>query len=256
MVKGDRPDLVVRALTEEVGIDRIVPLHCARSVVRWSGPAPGGPGAIRARRAQRGHAEPSRVWLPEVSDVHDLADLLAGSGDVALAVPGAIEAADRPTVLVGPEGADGPPGNWRSVEGRWARSGLGPHVLRSETAAIAAAVLLVALPPPASFLSALGGRRPRSAVGKAPMVTIAGCGPGGPGSALFTLRGRPCGTNPPVVKNMETENPTGEDGAGSPRALVGQRLRSIRAQKKLSLDAVEELSNGEFKASVLGAYER
>ena len=61
----------------------------------------------------------------------------------------------------------------------------------------------------------------------------------------------------PVVKEMDTENPTGEDGAGSPYArLVGQRLRSIRAQKKLSLDAVEELSSGEFKASVLGAYER
>ena len=36
VVKGDRPDLVVRALTE-VGIDRIVPLHSARSVVRWTG---------------------------------------------------------------------------------------------------------------------------------------------------------------------------------------------------------------------------
>jgi transcriptional regulator with XRE-family HTH domain len=60
-----------------------------------------------------------------------------------------------------------------------------------------------------------------------------------------------------VVKQTEIENVTGEDGAGSPYArLVGQRLRSIRAQKKLSLDAVEELSNGEFKASVLGAYER
>jgi transcriptional regulator with XRE-family HTH domain len=60
-----------------------------------------------------------------------------------------------------------------------------------------------------------------------------------------------------VVKQTEIENLTGEDGAGSPYArLVGQRLRSIRAQKKLSLDAVEELSNGEFKASVLGAYER
>jgi transcriptional regulator with XRE-family HTH domain len=64
-----------------------------------------------------------------------------------------------------------------------------------------------------------------------------------------------------VAKVTDTEkiieSPTGEDGAGSPYArMVGQRLRSIRAQKKLSLDAVEELSNGEFKASVLGAYER
>ena len=39
-------------------------------------------------------------------------------------------------------------------------------------------------------------------------------------------------------------------------ALVGERLRSIRKQKGLSLQEVERLSGQEFKASVLGAYER
>lgn len=37
---------------------------------------------------------------------------------------------------------------------------------------------------------------------------------------------------------------------------VGLRLRSVRKQKHLSLHAVESSSNQEFKASVLGAYER
>ncbi len=37
---------------------------------------------------------------------------------------------------------------------------------------------------------------------------------------------------------------------------VGQRLRSIRRQKGLSLQEVESSSQQEFKASVLGAYER
>ena len=37
---------------------------------------------------------------------------------------------------------------------------------------------------------------------------------------------------------------------------VGQRLRAIRRQKRLSLQEVEAASNQEFKASVLGAYER
>lgn len=37
---------------------------------------------------------------------------------------------------------------------------------------------------------------------------------------------------------------------------VGERLRSIRRQKRLSLQEVEALSDQEFKASVLGAYER
>ena len=37
---------------------------------------------------------------------------------------------------------------------------------------------------------------------------------------------------------------------------VGNRLRAIRKQKRLSLQEVEANSNQEFKASVLGAYER
>lgn len=37
---------------------------------------------------------------------------------------------------------------------------------------------------------------------------------------------------------------------------VGERLRAIRRQKRLSLQDVEASSNQEFKASVLGAYER
>jgi transcriptional regulator with XRE-family HTH domain len=37
---------------------------------------------------------------------------------------------------------------------------------------------------------------------------------------------------------------------------VGERLRAIRRQKRLSLHDVEAASNQEFKASVLGAYER
>jgi len=37
---------------------------------------------------------------------------------------------------------------------------------------------------------------------------------------------------------------------------VGERLRVVRKQKRLSLQAVEGASQHEFKASVLGAYER
>lgn len=46
-----------------------------------------------------------------------------------------------------------------------------------------------------------------------------------------------------------------EDQDGFGRA-VGERLRLIRRQKHLSLQAVETESAEEFKASVLGAYER
>jgi len=44
------------------------------------------------------------------------------------------------------------------------------------------------------------------------------------------------------------------DEEGSPR--IGERLRAIRRQKGLSLHDVESKSKLEFKASVLGAYER
>jgi len=48
-----------------------------------------------------------------------------------------------------------------------------------------------------------------------------------------------------------------EEQLASAYALrVGERLRSLRKQKRLSLQAVEAGSNQEFKASVLGAYER
>jgi len=50
-----------------------------------------------------------------------------------------------------------------------------------------------------------------------------------------------------------------EDGLGlsSPYSRqVGERLRAIRRQKRLSLQEVEANSDHEFKASVLGAYER
>jgi transcriptional regulator with XRE-family HTH domain len=47
-----------------------------------------------------------------------------------------------------------------------------------------------------------------------------------------------------------------EDMTPSYARQVGERLRNIRRQQGLSLQAVEATSEREFKASVLGAYER
>ena len=48
-----------------------------------------------------------------------------------------------------------------------------------------------------------------------------------------------------------------DDVSSSPYSRkVGERLRVIRRQKRLSLQEVEATSDEEFKASVLGAYER
>jgi transcriptional regulator with XRE-family HTH domain len=47
-----------------------------------------------------------------------------------------------------------------------------------------------------------------------------------------------------------------DDATGTYARRVGERLRDVRQQKRLSLQAVEARSDQEFKASVLGAYER
>jgi transcriptional regulator with XRE-family HTH domain len=54
----------------------------------------------------------------------------------------------------------------------------------------------------------------------------------------------------------EYERGDGGEGASEYARIVGARLRSIRRQKRLSLQEVEARSGQEFKASVLGAYER
>jgi transcriptional regulator with XRE-family HTH domain len=49
---------------------------------------------------------------------------------------------------------------------------------------------------------------------------------------------------------------TEEEAPSAYSRQVGERLRAIRKQKRLSLQEVEAQSEQEFKASVLGAYER
>jgi transcriptional regulator with XRE-family HTH domain len=57
--------------------------------------------------------------------------------------------------------------------------------------------------------------------------------------------------------SFTSDDATDETTAGTPYGRkVGERLRAIRRQKRLSLQEVEAASQQEFKASVLGAYER
>jgi 16S rRNA (uracil1498-N3)-methyltransferase len=153
LTKGERPDWAVQKLTE-VGVDRILCLVTARSVVR--------PDAIAAERrvqrwrrvAREAAMQSRRTLLPEVVGVLALADVMAGlvvdvvNGrgrpglGAGLAEPGGEPPSlDRPVVLVGPEGG------WAAEE---LASGLptvdlGPGVLRTESAAVAAGVLLCSL---------------------------------------------------------------------------------------------------------------
>jgi transcriptional regulator with XRE-family HTH domain len=56
-----------------------------------------------------------------------------------------------------------------------------------------------------------------------------------------------------VMRDGEIDD---EEGVTPYGRRVGERLRAIRRQKRLSLQDVEAQSKQEFKASVLGAYER
>lgn len=140
VTKADKPELVVQKLTE-VGVDVIVPFVGARSVVRWDDD--------RARRnverlrriAREASMQCRRVRLPQVADLTSFAVAAALAGACMADREGDPPSLDRPTVLVGPEGG------WSREEAAEGlpRIALGPLLFRSETAAVAAGVVLGAL---------------------------------------------------------------------------------------------------------------
>ncbi|MGQ0744912.1 MAG: RsmE family RNA methyltransferase [Acidimicrobiales bacterium] len=145
--KGDRPEWAVQKLTE-LGVDRIVVFHSARSVVRWEGARVQGHLARLARVAREASMQSRRAWLPVIEHVSGVngvggVSLLAARPGACAAVPGRNEGPTlhRPLVLIGPEGG------WEQGElpDGLPTIGLGPHVLRSETAAVAAGAILAAM---------------------------------------------------------------------------------------------------------------
>jgi len=136
-VKGERTEWAVQKLTE-LGVDRIVPLRTARSVVRWEGDRAAAAVARLRKVAREAVMQSRRVWLPAVTDIATPADVPGA----ALAEPGgAPPSLARPAVLVGPEGGWAP----EELAGAAATVSLGEQVLRSETAALAAAAIFGAL---------------------------------------------------------------------------------------------------------------
>lgn len=143
-VKGDRPELVVQKLTE-LGVDQIVPLLTERSVVRWD-EARAAKNLERHRRIVREAAMQSRnPWLPAVEPLMPLEEFLSSHPDAVLADPAGspLEEHRFPSseaaVAVGPEGGFSPD----ELAGRQAIL-LPGRILRTETAAITAGVLLAA----------------------------------------------------------------------------------------------------------------
>jgi 16S rRNA (uracil1498-N3)-methyltransferase len=142
-VKGGRPEWVVQKLTE-AGVDRIVVLHSLRAVVRWEGERRTKAIDRLRRVAREAAAQSRRSRLPEVVGAADLEDLSTRLAPVPLALA---QYGGDPPDLRAPAVAVGPEGGWDSSEtgGGWSVVGLGPNVLRAETAAVAAGLLLCAL---------------------------------------------------------------------------------------------------------------
>jgi 16S rRNA (uracil1498-N3)-methyltransferase len=147
--KGDRGDFLVEKLTE-LGATRLVPLVTARAVVR--------PGESRVENLRRAVIEASkqcgrnvlmRVDPPAAWEAFlRAADLPATRYLLHPAISAGVNPAARSNppadvvVAVGPEGGFTDDEVAAAVAAGWRPVSLGPRVLRVETAAVAAAVLL------------------------------------------------------------------------------------------------------------------
>ncbi|MFF0123113.1 16S rRNA (uracil(1498)-N(3))-methyltransferase [Micromonospora arida] len=154
IAKGDRGELAVQAMTE-VGVDEIVPWAASRSVTQWRGDR-----GVRAREkwvatAREAAKQARRPWLPVVAGAPD-----ESTATVARRIAGAAvgfvlheEADDRLTtaelpstgeivLVIGPEGGIAPAELTAFAEAGGRPVRLGPAVLRTSTAGVAALSVL------------------------------------------------------------------------------------------------------------------
>ncbi len=149
--KGRRFDEVLRQVTE-LGVDRVVPLHTDRGVVRFDA-------RRRERAAERWAAviraaceQARRPWRPSLAPVTPAVDFVTADhlvahpgGDGLAAAVGDAPGVGELTAVIGPEGgfSDAEVSAFASAGARLV--GLGPYVLRSEHAAAAAVTALSVL---------------------------------------------------------------------------------------------------------------
>ena len=151
--KGDRGELAVEMLTE-VGADAVVPWAASRSVAVWRGERAAKSLARWRSTAREAAKQARRAWFPEVRELASTADVVALLRAAALPVV-LHEAAERPVAdLDVPESGDvvvvvGPEGGISEEElEAFAAVGatpvrLGDSVLRTSTAGVAAAAVLL-----------------------------------------------------------------------------------------------------------------
>ena len=143
--KGDRVEWLVEKATE-LGVARLVPLRTARSVVD---PRSAKLDRLR-RRVIEACKQSGRNHLMAIEEPIGWDELIRSADDPARLVAdpdgGGFEPADRAgraTIAVGPEGGLTDEELGGAADRGWRSVGLGPHVLRIETAAVAACACLM-----------------------------------------------------------------------------------------------------------------
>jgi 16S rRNA (uracil1498-N3)-methyltransferase len=140
--KGDRGELAVQAMTE-VGVDAVVPWAAARSVARWKDDRP-----LRRWRAvvREAAKQARRPWVPDVSDAVTTAGLAGALLVLHEEAELALSAVELPagdlTLVVGPEGGITADELATLVAAGGVPVRLGPEVLRTSTAGVAALSVL------------------------------------------------------------------------------------------------------------------
>jgi 16S rRNA (uracil1498-N3)-methyltransferase len=145
LTKGQKPELAVQKLTE-LGVDRIMLVQAARSVVHWDDAKVASAFARLERVAREAAMQSRRARIPVVDGPVAPAEVARFPGLVVAAPDGvpsgelSLPPGGEWVVVVGPEG--GFVDDELRAFAHAPRLGVGPFVLRAETAAIAAAAVL------------------------------------------------------------------------------------------------------------------
>jgi 16S rRNA (uracil1498-N3)-methyltransferase len=145
LTKGGLDPVVARVT--ELGVTRIEPIRTARSVARWDPPRAARAVTRLRAVAREAAAQSRRARVPEVVPPTTLLELRDRPG-LVIADRGGVPAPQIPrpgpagwTVLIGPEGGFDP-AELAPLPPATPRLAVGPHVLRAETAPVAAVAAL------------------------------------------------------------------------------------------------------------------
>ncbi len=148
VIKGDRMDTCLEKLVE-VGVDSIVLWPATRAVVRLEDSRREGRLAKHRAGCEAAARQCGRAQVPTLSYAHDLSSAIASlpAGDRIVLDPStetplAVGEATDVTIASGPEGGLTPDELERLVASGFVAVGLGPRVLRAETAPTIAVALI------------------------------------------------------------------------------------------------------------------